>query len=245
MFYDHLDTFQKPSLGGIHNIRPEDHNTPKPHNRWFIAFYYVWGPHLNRNSLNSPLVEVPVTYAFTLQLTACDHTTWFWKRLGHFFRALVISWSRLLPCVWSDPLLLCCWSVGWLLGLLHTQAKGHDHVIVRTLDSHPKAILVTRSLKICIKPTSHMWAWCKYLHITNIIHTLPCMNLCTTHDNFFVPLDLHLLVWSELGWSRPFRPIRSLECNGHGPSVSCVKWPYGVWGPRIFLLWLLSLLFCY
>ena len=41
-------------------------------------------------------------------LEACDHTTWFWKCLltvfGHFFWALVVSWSRLLSCVCSGSL---------------------------------------------------------------------------------------------------------------------------------------------
>ena len=30
------------------------------------------------------------------------------------------------------------------------------------------------------------------------------------HDNFSGSLGLHLLVWSELGWSLPFRPTRDL-----------------------------------
>jgi len=31
-----------------------------------------------------------------------------------------------------------------------------------------------------------------------------------THDSFLGPLGLHLLVWSELGRSKPFRPMRDL-----------------------------------
>ena len=44
------------------------------------------------------------------------------------------------------------------------------------------------------------------------IHNLPCRTPCRLfiHELFFGPLGLHLLVWSELGWSPPFRPMRAL-----------------------------------
>ena len=124
-----------------------------------------------------------------------------------------------------------------------------------------------------------------------LIHDLLCRIPCRLfiHELFFGPLGLHLLVWSELGRSPPFRPMRALtfpvvqevvfgnnpsdhetwsiwcrvgihidstsilhsytllvpqaqcganleqlhlfhqweclKCNGHGLSVSCVKWP--------------------
>ena len=47
----------------------------------------------------------------------------------------------------------------------------------------------------------------------NIIHSLLCKNPCKLyiHDNFFGLLGLHLLVWSELGWSWPFRRTRVLR----------------------------------
>ena len=63
----------------------------------------------------------------------------------------------------------------------------------------------------------------------NLIHSPPCRTPCRLfiHEVFFGPLGLHLRVWSELGRSPPFRPMRApkLDCNGHGPSVLCVKWP--------------------
>ena len=45
----------------------------------------------------------------------------------------------------------------------------------------------------------------------NFIHNLTCKNprKLFIHASFFGPWDLHLLVWSELGRSRPFRPMRS------------------------------------
>ena len=33
---------------------------------------------------------------------------------------------------------------------LHTQAKGHDHVVVRTLDSHSKTVVLTCFVEGCI-----------------------------------------------------------------------------------------------
>ena len=43
-----------------------------------------------------------------------------------------------------------------------------------------------------------------------IIYSLPCRNPCKLfiHENFFGPLGLHLLAWSELRWSLPFQPMR-------------------------------------
>jgi hypothetical protein len=72
-------------------------------------FHRVRGPRMNRNSWKWHLVENPVTYDFTLDLRICDHTTWvfagvFGRLLDTFFWALTISWSRLLPHVWRDPL---------------------------------------------------------------------------------------------------------------------------------------------
>ena len=43
-FHGPLDYFQKPLLGGRLNTKLGDHDTPNPHNRWFILFYHVWGP---------------------------------------------------------------------------------------------------------------------------------------------------------------------------------------------------------
>ena len=45
-----------------------------------------------------------------------------------------------------------------------------------------------------------------------LIHNLPCRTPCGLfiHKLSFGPLGLHLLVWSELGRSLPFRPMRVL-----------------------------------
>ena len=47
----------------------------------------------------------------------------------------------------------------------------------------------------------------------NLIHSLPCRTPCRffIHEVFFGPLGLHLRMWSELGWSPPFRPMRALR----------------------------------
>ena len=45
-----------------------------------------------------------------------------------------------------------------------------------------------------------------------LVHNLPCRTPCRLfiHGLFFGPLGLHLLVWSELGRSPPFWPMRAL-----------------------------------
>ena len=61
----------------------------------------------------------------------------------------------------------------------------------------------------------------------NLIHNLSCRPPCRLfiHEVFFRPLGRHLRVWSELNRLRPFNQWELLDCNGHGPSVLCVKWP--------------------
>jgi hypothetical protein len=46
-----------------------------------------------------------------------------------------------------------------------------------------------------------------------LICNMPCRTPCRLfiHENFFGILSLHLLVWSELGWSPPLRPIKALR----------------------------------
>ena len=46
----------------------------------------------------------------------------------------------------------------------------------------------------------------------NLIHSPPCRTPCRLyiHEVFFGPLGLHLCVWSELGRSPPFQPLRAL-----------------------------------
>ena len=56
----------------------------------------------------------------------------------------------------------------------------------------------------------------------NIIHNLPCNN---PYRLFFRPLSLLLLVWSILGWFGLSDQWEILKCNGHGPSVLCMKRP--------------------
>ena len=47
----------------------------------------------------------------------------------------------------------------------------------------------------------------------NLIHSLSCRTSCRLfiHEVFFGPLGLHLGVWSELGRSLPFWPMRTLR----------------------------------
>jgi hypothetical protein len=48
------------------------------------------------------------------------------------------------------------------------------------------------------------------------------------HEIFFGPLGLHILVWSELGRSRPFRPMRDLRMQWRRPfSPVCWSGPKG------------------
>ena len=91
MFHGHLNYYQKPPRGARPNTKPGDHGTPNAHNRWFIPFYHVWTPYMNRNSLKWQLVEGPVTYDFTLHLRPCDHTPWFWRCVGTAFGHFLIS----------------------------------------------------------------------------------------------------------------------------------------------------------
>jgi hypothetical protein len=51
-FMVHLDSFQKPCLFKRRpNTKSGDHGTLKAHNCWFIIFYHVWQPCMNRNPL--------------------------------------------------------------------------------------------------------------------------------------------------------------------------------------------------
>ena len=96
--------FKKPPLGGRPNTKLE---TMALQHLTLLCSNHVWGPRMNRNSLKYQLIKDLVTYDFTLHLRACDHTPWFWKCLettfGHFFWALIVSWSRVLTRVWSGP----------------------------------------------------------------------------------------------------------------------------------------------
>ena len=69
-----------------------------------------------------------------------------------------------------------------------------------------------------------------------VIHYMPCRTPCRLfiHELFSEPLDLHLLVWSELGRSPPLRPIRALTLQWSWPvgHQSCGMWRWS---------WVLSL----
>jgi len=107
MFQWSLGLFSK-----INSWRWAQHKTGRPwhstYNYWFILFYHVGGPCMNRNSLQEHLVEGPVTCDFTLHYTPPVITLnsfggvvrWPWDT---FFWVLTISWSQLLARVWSGP----------------------------------------------------------------------------------------------------------------------------------------------
>ena len=65
----------------------------------------------------------------------------------------------------------------------------------------------------------------------NLIHSPPCRTPCRLfiHEVFFGPLGLHLRVWSELGQSPPFRPMRALTLQWSWAfSLVCELWS-GPW----------------
>ena len=105
MFHDHLDYFQKPP--NKPHTKPGDHDTPNSHNRWFILFWYVWGPawieiHWNRIWLRARSHMAP-HYTWASVTTLHDFGSVLGRPLDAFFWALTISWSRLLARVWSGP----------------------------------------------------------------------------------------------------------------------------------------------
>jgi hypothetical protein len=74
--------------------KPRDHGTPNTCIRWFILFYHMWRPRMNRNSLKMHLV--PHEFGGVLGTGAFGH-------FFFFFCAVTIPWSRLLARVWSGP----------------------------------------------------------------------------------------------------------------------------------------------
>ena len=97
------------------------------------------------------------------------------------------------------------------------------------LDSHPKVVSLTWSVGICIMHTNWRWAKRKFWQTMKYYYNLSCRNPCRLfiQDDFFGPLGLHFLLWRELGWSPPFRPMRDLRIQCSWVFVSCVKWPWG------------------
>ena len=98
MFYDYLDYFPKPPLGGRPNKNSVDLGTPNVHNHLFILFYHAWGP---------AWIEIPRTnFRSRARSHMTPHSTWGSVTTLHdfeglldrpwdtFFWALTISWSR-------------------------------------------------------------------------------------------------------------------------------------------------------
>ena len=110
-----MDYFQKPTtLGGRPNTKLEEHGTPNVHNRRFILIYHVWGP---------AWIEI--------------HWNNIWLR----------AWSRMTSHdTWGSVTTIH--DFGGALGqpLGHFLLGSHNFmattlVMVRTLGSHPKAVL--------------------------------------------------------------------------------------------------------
>ena len=68
MIHGHLDYFQKPPLGGKPNTKLRAHGTPKFHSCWFVIFYHLWGPYMNRVHWNSIWLRA--------RLHMTSHYTW-------------------------------------------------------------------------------------------------------------------------------------------------------------------------
>ena len=101
VFHGHLSYFPKPPLGGRPNTNPGDHGTPNAHNCWFMLFYHVWGPHVDRVSIEIAF-GWGVGYIWiqtTLRGPWPHYMIWevCWDMpLDTFFWALIISRSRLV-----------------------------------------------------------------------------------------------------------------------------------------------------
>ena len=61
-------TISENHLGGRHNTKSGDHDTPNAHNRCFLLFLSYMNTRMNSNPLQHPSIEGPVTYDPTLQL---------------------------------------------------------------------------------------------------------------------------------------------------------------------------------
>ena len=69
------------------------------------------------------------------------------------------------------------------------------------------------SLEICVSPPLGGGLDENSRRPWNLIHSPPCrtQRRLLIHESFFGPLGSHLRVWSELGRSSPFRPMRALR----------------------------------
>ena len=107
VFHGYLDSFQKPSLEGRSNTKPEHHGTLNIHNHWFILFYHVWGFVWIKIHWNSIWLRAwsHMTSHYTQGSVSTLHYFGgvLWWPLDTLFWALTISWSWLLAPVWSGP----------------------------------------------------------------------------------------------------------------------------------------------
>jgi hypothetical protein len=105
MFYGHFSYLKEPPLGGRSNTNLGDLSTPNTHNCWFVLFYHAWGPmwigiHWISIWLRDRL-HMTSHYTWGSVTTPLEFGNVLGRPLDTFLRALTISWSRLLACVWS------------------------------------------------------------------------------------------------------------------------------------------------
>ena len=137
---------------------------------------------MNRLSLRNnrlkfkTLGNSPITLEESIEYTSNE-----WKQIQKMLNVPGWTWER------QD--------LDWL-------CSNSPRTLVATLESHPKAVLLTRYAKMCIRPnTSSNISW-------NILYSLSCRN---PHMWFFGLLGLHLLVSSEPEGSPPVWPMRDLR----------------------------------
>ena len=120
---------------------------------------------------------------------------------------------------------------------LHTWASGCDHVLVKALDSHLETVpweigklffvetnMVCRNLCHACPLEVGLTQISADRETLIIVCHIDILCRFFIHGNFFEPLGLQLLAWSELDSLGIFDQWEILECNGHGPWVLCVKW---------------------
>jgi hypothetical protein len=112
MLHGHLDYFQKSPLRGRPNIKLGDHGTPNVNIHCFILFDHVWRPswiEIHQNSIWKRAGHIRLHT--TLEDPWPHYMVWevSWDGLlNTFFWTLIMSWSRLLACVWSGPNRVFC-----------------------------------------------------------------------------------------------------------------------------------------
>ena len=97
MFHSHLDYLWKPPFGGRSNTKLGDHGVWNAHDRWFILFYYVWGP---------TWIEM--------------HWNSIWLRARHIWLHITLEGP------WPHYMILeVCWDGLWTLSFGLSQSHGH------------------------------------------------------------------------------------------------------------------------